>query len=857
MIFFPLKQDKYPRVRNLSVVIDTVIKETSCNVTLNRVTLNDSTWALYGFNLRIVDAIITKTSFILMSGGKDHNVHLVNISNSSFGQIKASKGFIINISNCNIDGNTILTSTLIDVENCNLSIENCIFFNQIKYNKGPAIINAVTSHIKIVNVNISQSCALDGLLRISNNSILQVQNSIFSQNGLLLLTSSVLILKYSSVLFLTNCKCDNNGAIFGPCVLASGSVIIIAKHSTFNGNHAIIGGAVYWKKNINRRNNFQGKELARNKTRKKIPKKINFDQKYKSKFLFYSCAFTYHFTFVDSVLHLDGSPVDIFMSNCYIGVSFGFSGSIFIKGQRPSETKVYIQGCRFYDNTAFGAAILSISRAHVDIHNCTIIYCAYCLMSISDYSIVNITHLSVQDSPPFFGYIDIQNSVTLTIANSQMTSIYFFISPNGFFVFARNNCSVHISNSIFGDDSHSWIISNVFGVSNFSSLDVRNCNFKNSAHSYSKLLTASVDSKVIFTNCSIVKTSGVEVTHNSELQIRYSYIVDSTDTWQKSALIEIADNSHMKIIYSSIKNNTLQNKGLIFITFNSSLTLSNCLYSENNLTSHIGSSGSNVTIINTRFINNSVVRTVTGQGGILVASGTCFTIIHTSFENNKGYGNIASLMTISADTILIKGCNISDNILELPFFSVAKANFITIVSSRFILVVDTILHNNNVSLGITYAGFQVMFRVLMTNRIPGSYIMFDNCTFELNNIMYAYIQGISDVLIHQSSFYLPNREDKHFFNVDSYGLYVIGLKNLRLWDSMFYNRRKKQILYFEYDFSYPKETDILTLNTQFILEKTILETRDAKFMQKAEEKGIIDTSFFAKLYHKETPYAAS
>ena len=836
------------------MVVDIAVKETICNVILNGITLTNSTSTLYDFNLRITDASVTKTNFVLISGRKDHNIHLVNISNSSFGQIKASREFNINISNCNIDDNTRLTSTLIDVENCNVNIENSIFFNQIKYNKGPAIINAVTSHIGIVNVNISQNYALDGLLRITNKSILRVQNSMFSHNGLFFLTSSVFTLKYSSVLFLTNCKCDNNGAIFGPCVLASGSVTIIAKHSTFNRNHAFTGGAIYWNNKIGRRDIY--KEFVRYKAvfDINITKTIDFVQEYESKFLFDSCAFTEHTTFADSVLHLGGSPVDIFMNNCNIGGNAGFSdrGSIFIQSQHPSLTKVYIQGCLFYNNFAWGAAILSISRAHVDIHNCTISYSGHGLMSISDYSIVNITYLSVQRSPPIFGYIDIQNSVILSIANSLMTS-FIFLFPNGFFVFARNNCSVHITNSIFGDGNHSWIMTNVFGVTNFSSLNVRNCNFKNSAYSYSKLLTASVHSKVVFTNCVLVKMSGLEVTHNSELQIKQSYIVNSTDTWQKSALIEISDNSHMRIENSSIKNNILQSKTLIFITSNSSVTLSNCVYSENNLTSHIGSSGGNITIINTRLVNNSVVRAVTGPRGILVANGTHFAIIHSLFYKNRLYGNTVSLITISADTILIQQCIISHNFLEIPKISISHVtNFFTIVSSRSIYVVDTLLQNNNISKKFMRGRFQAIFRVLMTNRIPGSYIMFDNCTFELNNMIYAYIQGISDVFIHQSSFYLPNR------NYDeSYGLYVIGLKSLRLWNSVFYDRRKIPELFFEYDFSYPKETNILTLNTQFALRKTTLETSDANFLEKAESQKIIETSFFTKLYHEETLYAAS
>ena len=168
-----------------------------------------------------------------------------------------------------------------------------------------------------------------------------------------------------------------------------------------------------------------------------------------------------------------------------------------------------------------------------------------------------------------------------------MTSMYFFTSPNGFFVFARNNCSVRISNSIFGDGNHNQIMTNAFQISHICRLDVRNCNFENSANSYLKLLTASVDSKAVFTNCSIVKTSGLSVTHNSELHIRNSCIVESTDTWQLSALIEISHHSYMTIVYSSIKNNTLQSKNLMSITSNSSLTLSNSLYSENNVAGHI------------------------------------------------------------------------------------------------------------------------------------------------------------------------------------------------------------------------------------------------------------------------------
>ena len=839
------------------MAINSPVKDTICNVTLYGITLNDSTWTLHGINLKIIDSIVTKTIFVLMSDEKDHKRYL-NISRSSFGQIKASRGIVINISNCSIHRNIRLTSTLIDIVKCNLSIENVIFFNQIKYDKGPAIINAVESHICMVNVNISQSYALDGLLRLSNESILHIQNSEFSQNGLFLFTSSVLILKYNSVLILSNFKCDSNGAVFGACVLASGRVTIIAKRATFHGNYAVSGGAVYWKNNIHTSDVLETEDFRRYKAGINISmkKKINFKQEYNSILWFDSCAFSEHIIFEGGVLHLDGSPVDIFVNNCCVKGNFGYTdtGLLFVRGQYPSMAKVYIQVCLFDNNVSFGVSTLTITGAHVDIHNCTIIASGFALMSITDYSIVNITQLSVKETPPPFGYIDVKNSVTLNIADSQMTSSFPFGGPNGFFVFARNNCSVSISNSVFSDGNQNWIMTNVFGISNFSSLAVRNCSFEKSDHGYLNLLIVSLNSRVLFTNCSIVKISGLTVAHNSELQIENSYIVKSTKTWQANGLIEISDNSHMGMTNSSIINNTLQSKKLIFITSNSSLTLSNCLYGTNNLTSHMLSSGGNITIINTRFVRNSVIRTIAGPQGILVVNGARFVLIHTLFDKNGIWGNTASLLTIHADTVVIQKCNISFNFFEIPKFSLSyKISFITIVSSRSISVADTILRNNSIHESYKLTGrFEAIFRIVATNRIPGSYIEIDNCTFGRHDMIYAYIQKISRVLIHQSSFYLSYGDDDH-----PDGFYFTGLKSLRLWDNVFCNRRKIHDLHFEYDFSYPKDIKVLTLNTSFILRKTALGTSDVNFLQKAEKKGIIDTSFFVKLYHEETQYAAS
>ena len=525
--------------------------------------------------------------------------------------------------------------------------------------------------------------------------------------------------------------------------------------------------------------------------------------------------------------------------------------TILVQGQHPLSAKLNVKGCLFTDDLSWGAGILSIRRAEVNIHNSTISDSAFSLISVADYSIVNIARLSIKQSPTPFGYIDIQNNVKLYLADSWINSSYLSFFPNGFFIYARNNCSVIVKNSKFGDGSQNEVITNVFGLRNTSSLEISNCTFENSNLSYSRLLTASDNSKVIFTECLIAKTNGFEVTHNSELHIRNSKIVESTYSSQNFALMELAENSRMSISNSSFINNVLHNKKLIFVSSESCLTINGCLYRENDLSGHITASAGNITITNTRFHKNIVRKSTHEPGGLLVINGTLFTLVHSFFENNCIYGGIASLMTLSVDTILIHQCVIRNNYLDVRL-SLFKVNlFIAIESSKSIKLVNTTVDKN--SIRFEHEGiWQAILRVSSTKRVPGSSLSIENCTFEVNEMTYAYIQGISDVFVRHSLFRLPNRD-----YVDYSNIYVTGIKTLRLWNSVFYDRQKVTELLFKYGFSYPNRIDFLTLNTNFTLRRKTLETSDVNFLQKAKSLDLIETSFFVQLYHEETSYAAS
>ena len=257
---------------------------------------------------------------------------------------------------------------------------------------------------------------------------------------------------------------------------------------------------------------------------------------------------------------------------------------------------------------------------------------------------------------------------------------------------------------------------NIFGVFNFSILQVRNCKFQSSHYGYLRVITASSNIKSMFTNCTFTETNGFEVSHNSDLHLISSLIAKTTNTWQSYALIEISDNSHLYISNSSFIKNVLQRNYMTLIASNSSLTICNCVYTRNTMNYHIAISGDNATIVNTRFDNNYVTRA--GSGGLLVGNGTTFILDHSIFNNNIIYGDVASLITLSANLILIEQCVISNNFLDIGFVSFHVNPFIMIYSSKCICLISTIISNNRKYV-FTGDGFQAILTVTSANRIPG------------------------------------------------------------------------------------------------------------------------------------------
>ena len=211
-------------MQNLSAIVSQIdLNHTSRNdtyVEFSNVILNKSNWIMNGLNLITNNAALVETKISLSSGAGPQKVKFVDISNSTWGQLKVSGAFHVSILDCTIDGTTILDNSLLEVMDCSLNIANSIFQNLTKKNSGPAIVNAINSQIQLHEITCSNNYPLNGLIQIMNGSYLSIDGSVFEDNGNNILSSAVVTVKFNSSVDFSNCVFNGNVALYGGmCVL--------------------------------------------------------------------------------------------------------------------------------------------------------------------------------------------------------------------------------------------------------------------------------------------------------------------------------------------------------------------------------------------------------------------------------------------------------------------------------------------------------------------------------------------------------------------------------------------------------------------------------------------------------------
>ena len=177
-----LVQDKYPWITNLTVVTS-VTKEArfveNICFQFNKVTLLNPSWEFKGISLILNKVNMSTTSLLLSSLDKQHPVRIVNMTNSTFGNLNVSNGYQITLSQCYIDGTT---STLLVISNCTLTITRCNFYK----NAGPGFGIAAlrTTQATMEDVNFIQIVYVQGnLFNITSNSSLYLNRVTFHRQG--------------------------------------------------------------------------------------------------------------------------------------------------------------------------------------------------------------------------------------------------------------------------------------------------------------------------------------------------------------------------------------------------------------------------------------------------------------------------------------------------------------------------------------------------------------------------------------------------------------------------------------------------------------------------------------------------
>ena len=819
------------------------------SVTFNSVTLLESNWKIIELNLKIISSDLRNTKFVLISTTEELNIKKqMYISKSLFASLTVSKGFHIHIHNCVLNGTTRFAVTLINIIRCNLTLNNVTFFNHIKYDKAPVAINSLESQINMEFVNFTQNYATYGIIKASNHSHVFVENSVFENNGIYMLTSGVFILQYNSLLSISHCKFTNNKASKGSCVQAFHKITLIVKNSTFLSCSAFMGVTIFYQDSYSNIETQSVEYIHRNAERKTPGND-------ETKVILLASSFRDNTGIVGGALYFEGSFISININSCIFDTNGGYktAGAIFVQGKSQKTAKMGIYYCNFINNYSYYSAILYIIGTVVEIDNSTFSWNSCTTMSVLNNSIVTMRNSIFKHAASVLSIIDIQNSVILDINESSLQSICLPFGFDGFFIFVRKRSSVNIRKSYFGNVHECVSYMGLFAIDSLSNFTMTDSIMENSQGNTLRALVESNNSSAIFNNCTFLKSDGFSVSHNSRLQISNSTITGTQDTVQSGAFIEIFDNSHLNLTNCRILDNALTTKKLILVQLNSSFTFSHGLYARNRVSTHIAIFDGRLNITNITFVNNTVLENKYNSVALLMANNTIALINISYFHSIVVYCQSGSLMKFFRSNILLTKSDAVHNTMKKCNHIKSNA-FIDVDSSEKTSLVDSNFSYNRIE-SLFFSNVYFVLNIRSSIRHTKSYLRIDNCTFQNSDQALLTVSTTSDIVIRDSFFTFE--EGSTIFSNPYFQLY--GVDTLRLWNTTFKDIGNGLMLLFQYEFTHPERTELLTLGSNFTQQGSTLQSNSYDFLQKAESmnRSIIATSYFFKLYHEETKYAAS
>ena len=636
--------------------------EEDLSVNFRGVSFSKTSWTIHGLNLFIIDSNLANVEIFIRQNttcqicGRE-----AQIVKSMFGHMNIRGGYDIHMSDCIVDGATVtLNASLLDVMGGTLSISNSSFQhlsgNEVQ---DPGLLRAEGCRIHMVSVNCSNNKAPGGLIQIQNGSELFVQNSIFIKNGpnsIYLSPSSVIFVKFKSSLFISDSLFSGNAAHNGSCLWLHHNVSVTISQSNFVNNTADYGGVIYqyYEPENGSGQNHSYEQSSVEQTQSYLSSEGRRQQ---SQSIHPSYFLNNKVGDNSGVAYFDGASIVLFVKMCEFTGNYAVfeGGAIYTKNLTGY---LIMEQCIFTNNSVIEiGGSLSLTGTHSQLISCefsgdsgsdcdstvdfqygtSFIYnCTFSEQVSSSITAIDIK-LNVTDSR-FNGHKKhcfIWDNSEITIIGCQ------FAVYNGIFYYADYNWSnltvINTSfthgQSVFTSVFRSWQVQFI------------NCLF------YIQVGYVQIGN-IFFKNCTISNLKE-QFIHSNQFEGRY--VVNPTGPAQ----LDIVDCVFME-------NNVSGDQSFIYVE-NASFTMTNCLYSGNDVRNHIMLNGTtDVTITDVTFFNNSL-------------------------ENMDDPGNEKSLFIVNNTAIKINNCNFESN-----YFPHGSLIF---VFGGEVRVTNSVMSNNTIPIG--------------------------------------------------------------------------------------------------------------------------------------------------------------
>ena len=219
-----------------------------------------SDWTTHELNLAINKSNLTHFNLSLQGNMGWKRRKFVRIFQSTLGPLRVKDNYDLIIMECNVR-QRLLESTLINISNSEMTISNSMFY-QLQFQSGQMLLNASTSRIKFKDVEVRETVTSEGLIKVSNDSNLELDSSQFVDNQVLTddeYSSLVSITIRSSVLVLNSTFISNKGGFLYSYAQSK----ISAYNSTFYNNTGFESGVIS-SKGKNTHINLHGNDFVAN-----------------------------------------------------------------------------------------------------------------------------------------------------------------------------------------------------------------------------------------------------------------------------------------------------------------------------------------------------------------------------------------------------------------------------------------------------------------------------------------------------------------------------------------------------------------------------------------------------------------